>query len=677
MNISLKRIFFFIIILSFYFCDNKKNYDLINHNINDSIVYYNDSIKNLNISDSLKKSLNDKVFELNKFNKNDSIRIKNNDTIAYNYFKLNFFDDYNKVVKYNYTESLKLKDTSRIIKSTINYGHYYLRRNFYDSAFYYFDKSQKLYVASNQLDKSNELAIEKATIQYYKGDYLGSETTIFKSLSFYKKKEDYLKLNTAFTIIGLCKMDLQEYDESIEYLTMASNLSKKMNSNNSTDPILLNNLGLVYFKKEEYQKAIDYYLKIINYPNIETDNFQVYTFAKQFLTYSKFKLGDFKNFQKEYDEIIQNYKELNISLVQPYVQLSEIYEYKNESNKAQEFALEAYNISIKDGLYRDKLLAIKQLANVYPEKSKYYSNEYIKLSDSIAAVDKKVQNTFARIEYRVDELNSENLLLAERNKRLIYYSVIGVLILSMFYFYRWQKQKQKELLLIQEQQKANEEVYSLMINQQNQMDLVKAQEQKRISQELHDAILGKLFGARMNLDYLNGNESEEVKKNKEKYIHEIIQVEKQIRQISHELNDDQKAIINNYQLMIDRLVEEQETILDQKIDYTINTKIPWEKLTAEEKINLYRIFQETFHNINKYAKAKKVTFSLVYNDNKLKINILDDGKGFEMKKITKGIGIKNMKERAKLINAIYTIESEINKGTRTQITLDINPNKEF
>jgi len=307
MNISLKRIFFLIIILSFYFCDNKKNYDLINHNINDSIVYYNDSIKNLNISDSLKKSLNDKVFELNKFNKNDSIRIKNNDTIAYNYFKLNFFDDYNKVVKYNYSESLKLKDTSRIIKSTINYGHYYLRRNFYDSAFYYFDKSQKLYVASNQLDKSNELAIEKATIQYYKGDYLGSETTIFKSLSFYKKKEDYLKLNTAFTIIGLCKMDLQEYDESIEYLTMASNLSKKINSNNSTDPILLNNLGLVYFKKEEYQKAIDYYLKIINYPNIETDNFQVYTFAKQFLTYSKFKLGDFKNFQKEYDEIIQNY----------------------------------------------------------------------------------------------------------------------------------------------------------------------------------------------------------------------------------------------------------------------------------------------------------------------------------------------------------------------------------
>ena len=677
MNFNLKKIFFLIIILSFYFCDNKKKYDLLNHNINDSIVYYNDSIKNLNISDSLKKSLNDKVFKLNNLNKNDSVRIKNNDTIAYNYFKLNYFDDYNKVVKYNYSESLKLKDTSRIIKSTINYGHYYLRRNFYDSAFYYFDKSQKLYVASNQLDKSNELAIEKATIQYYKGDYLGSETTIFKSLSFYKKKGDILKLNTAYTIIGLCKMDLKEYDESIEYLNLALNLSKELNVNNSTDPILLNNIGLVYFKKGDYKKAIEYYLKIINNPDVKTTNLQVFTFAKQFFTYSKFKLGETINFEKEYNEVIKNYNDLNISLVQPYVQLSEIHEEKNDFVKAQELALKAYDISKKDNLFRDKLLAIKQLANVFPDKAKYYSDEYVRLNDSIATIDKKIQNTFARIEYRVDELNNENLLLAERNKQLIYYSVIGILLLSMFYFYRWQKQRQKELLLEQEQKQANEEVYNLMINQQNQMDFVKAQEQKRISQELHDAILGKLFGARMNLDFLNNNESEEIKRDKEKYIQEIIQVEKQIRQISHELNDDQRTIINNYQLMIDKLVEEQEVLLKLKIDYNFNAKIPWEKLTAEEKINLYRIFQETFHNINKYAKAEKVIFSFTLENNKLKINIIDDGIGFNLRRAAKGIGIKNMKERAKLINAIYTIESEIDKGTRTQIILDINPNKEF
>lgn len=216
-----------------------------------------------------------------------------------------------------------------------------------------------------------------------------------------------------------------------------------------------------------------------------------------------------------------------------------------------------------------------------------------------------------------------------------------------------------------------------MINQQSKMDKVKAKEQKRISRELHDGILGKLFGARMNLDYLNSNESEEIKQNKKIYIQEIIDVEKQIRQISHELNDEKRAIINNYQLMIDRLVEKKENLLGIKIDYSCDTKIPWEKLNAEEKINLFRIFQESFHNINKYANAKNVIFSIQYNDKQIVVQIIDDGDGFDLKRAAKGIGIKNMRERAKLIKALYTIESEINKGTKTQIILEINPNKDL
>ncbi|MFT7250802.1 MAG: signal transduction histidine kinase, partial [Flavobacterium sp.] len=166
-------------------------------------------------------------------------------------------------------------------------------------------------------------------------------------------------------------------------------------------------------------------------------------------------------------------------------------------------------------------------------------------------------------------------------------------------------------------------------------------------------------------------------KDKAKYIQEIIQVEKQIRQISHELNDEKLHIINNYQLMIDRLVEEQEKLLKINIDYTCDKKVPWDKLSAEEKINLYRIFQETFHNIYKYANTKSVFFSIIHENNNLKISILDNGKGFNLKKASKGIGVKNMRERANLINAVYTIDSEIKKGTTTQIVLKINPNKEF
>ena len=46
--------------------------------------------------------------------------------------------------------------------------------------------------------------------------------------------------------------------------------------------------------------------------------------------------------------------------------------------------------------------------------------------------------------------------------------------------------------------------------------------------------------------------SEEIKNAKQKYIHEIIEVERQIRQISHELSDDKRAIINNFQLKLQK-----------------------------------------------------------------------------------------------------------------------------
>ena len=670
-----KLICFFVLII-FLSCDDKSTINRDNEILNDSIKETYIKLENAK-SDALRVFLSDKLDYLNSKITNDSIRFNNYDSIIKKTYSLNLLKQNRFIINKALNEYETKKDTIRKLNAYKNLGNYFLKTNKVDSAFIFFDKIEKYYISKNDFVKANEITLKKSLIKYKEGDFLGCETSLFKSLPITKKENNSTLLNVSYTLLGLCKIELKEYDEAFYFLSLAIKNAKDIDADKLSVEIAYNNIGYSFLNKRDYKKALEYYNKIELNDNLKNNNYQVFLYTKQNIAYSKFKLGLNQNFEKEYEAVIEGYNQLNLSPIQPLVQLSEFYETQDNIKKAQELALNAYQISIKQKTYRDKLIALKQLTNVFPEKAKDYSNEYIKLSDSIAAIDKKTQNTFARIEYRVDELNNENLLLAERNQRLIYYFVIGVLLLSMFYFYRWQKQKQREFILVQEQQKANEEVYSLMINQQTQMDYVKAQEQKRISQELHDGVLGKLFGARMNLDYLNSQESEQVKKDKEKYIHEIIQVEKQIRQISHELNDEKQSIINNYQFMIDRLVQEQEKFLNLQIDYVVNTKVPWEKLSAEEKINLYRIFQETFHNIIKYANAKKVIFSIVYSNNNLKISILDDGNGFDVKKIHKGIGIKNMRDRAKLINATLSIDSKINEGTTTQIILKINPNKEF
>lgn len=660
----------------FFSCDNNKEKEISDIVIKDSLDYYFKIIDGSKIDDSIKIKYNKKALKISEKLKEDSLYFKYHFKTARRFYNLNNDGLYKSVVLKTLDRAIKNKDTLSKAKAYLFLGDYYLKLNKNDSAFYFYDRSEINYVTKNDLSKTNDVRLNKAVLQYYEKDFIGCETNIYRTLSFFQKNDKTLSLNVCYTLLGLCQIETKDFDEADENLKLALFYSNKLDVNTRAVETANNNLGILFFNKQDYSTAIKYYDKVIN-EDTKKDLFQIYTYAKQNQRYSRFKLGDIQDFEKDYDEILKNFKELNLSPIQPLTQLSEFYESQNNLLKAQEYALEAYKTSREEKLYRDKLIALKQLTNVFPEKSKYYSAEYIKLSDSIATVDKKTQNTFARIEYRIDELSNENLLLAERNKQIIYFSVIVLLLLSMYYFYKWQKQKQLELLLIQEQQKANEQVYSLLLNQQEQMDKVKIQEQKRISQELHDGVLGKLFGARMNLDFINSQQSEEIKNDKQKYIHEIIEVEKQIRQISHDLNDDKRAIINNFQLLLDKFVENHNLLLNLKIDYSFNKKVPWEKVTAEEKINLYRIIQESFQNIHKYSNAKKVTFTFEYLENKLKITILDDGVGFNTKRASKGIGIKNMKDRAKLINAIYKIESELNKGTKTQIILEINPHKEI
>ncbi len=94
---------------------------------------------------------------------------------------------------------------------------------------------------------------------------------------------------------------------------------------------------------------------------------------------------------------------------------------------------------------------------------------------------------------------------------------------------------------------------------------------------------------------------------------------------------------------------------------TINgTVVPIE---ANTQIILFRILQEFFSNTIKHSKASTLKVVLNYSDSELTITAEDDGVGFEKSDDFMGIGLKNMKTRAKLINSTLTINSAKNEGT--------------
>ena len=73
--------------------------------------------------------------------------------------------------------------------------------------------------------------------------------------------------------------------------------------------------------------------------------------------------------------------------------------------------------------------------------------------------------------------------------------------------------------------------------------------------------------------------------------------------------------------------------------------------------------QETFQNINKYAKATKVEIDFKLKNYFIELKIRDNGVGFDVKKKKKGIGIQNMMNRMKTLKGFMQIDSKPEIGT--------------
>ncbi len=666
-----KYVFWLLVSISLHFISCEKSNDLNKQTeLVDSIVYYNQKIDTINLSDIKNSIYNRKVLSIVKKIKNDSTRIDYYYLVADNFYKNKNLIEFKDVSNLIISEGSEVKDAKAISKGYLNLGDYYLQINKNDSAFYFFDKAEIIFLSKKIYRGANNVRLRKAILQYYGNDFLGCETTIYKSLPYYEKINNQVQLNISYSLLGLCKIETKEFDEGLSFLNLADKYARELSDETGSKQSSINNIALLYFKKGDYKKALEFYSKLNN--NLIKKNFpKIYAYARQYIAFSNYKLGKIDNFNAEYDFVLKECKKLNLSIVEPLIQLSEFYESQKDMAKAQKYALEAYDISVKDKLFREKLLALKQLTNVFPEKAKYYSSEYIKLSDSIATVDKKIQNTFARIEYRVDELNNENELLAQRNKQFIYYTLIGILVLALGVVYFWQKQKQKQLLFANNQQKSNEQIYQLMLDQQVKYEEGRTIEKQRIAQELHDGVMNKLAAIRFNLYALKRDRTDKTIENCLTHVDEIQTVEKEIRTLSHDLSKEVFEKSNNFEAIIQAIYWSNDQDAPN-ISYHFDPKIKWETISAEAKLHCYRIIQESIINCLKYAQAQNCSVSLTLEETIFVIKISDDGIGFDTQKVKSGIGLKNIAERVALLKGKFKILSALNQGTTLFINVPIN-----
>ena len=667
---ALRKIYLLVFLTLFLFNCNKHEDRTSKDNYIQKTKIYLKKIDSTN-SDEEALKLNDTAYITLDKAKNSTDKRNNLNLIIDNYFALGAWNKY----KASSQKLLKLSkssgDSILIAKSHRYLGNYYYNENVLDSSFYHYVKSEKIYKKVNDVDYGVVL-LKKGVVQLNVNDFLGADLSLRKAYSILNKTQEYQRIYATLSSLGSVSSELKEYSRAIFYYEKALEAIKigKLQGYQE-EANSLNNLGLVYSDLKDYKKAIASYRKALSNDKLKSQNPELYSIIVDNLAYSELKSNNFANLPELFYNSLKYKNNLKnqSSKVVVYIHLSEYYSQVKDTLKAIEFSEQAIKGSKKSNIPIFRIASLKQAANVDKKRSVQYSDEYIRISDSLQIAERNSKDRFSRIQFETKEIIQQNDVLANRNRNLLYGFVITFILVALLFIVRAQRARTRELLFKQAQQKANEEIFNLMMSQQSIIDESRNKEKKRLAQDLHDGVLGRMFGLRLNLDSLNSSTDPDAPKKRNELLNELKTIEQDIREISHDLNREKLVLINNFVSIVHNLLEEQKSLHSAAVSYQIDTSINWDKIGNAIKINMYRILQEGLQNINKYAGAKNITVEISGDSENVFLKIQDDGIGFDVHKKSKGIGMQNMISRTNECQGIIDITSKKNHGTRIVITI--------
>jgi signal transduction histidine kinase len=214
--------------------------------------------------------------------------------------------------------------------------------------------------------------------------------------------------------------------------------------------------------------------------------------------------------------------------------------------------------------------------------------------------------------------------------------------------------------------------------QQLASQLIQAQEKerKRVANELHDSLLSELAAMKFLFEgklmlFKKGQLGDPKEFDR---ITELMQkVMKEARGI---MNNLRPSILDEVGLIptIDWHFREYQKVYDH-IQIRKQVEVLEKDIPDVLKIVIFRVLQEALNNFAKHGKGDFVDLSLWKSGNALHLRIQDNGQGFDMGGVQKGMGLESMRERVEISLGSFHIESSEGKGTIIQASWHLPENR--
>jgi len=552
-----------------------------------------------------------------------------------------------------------------------------------------------IYQQSNELDKA-KTSFEKAIALCRKYDKklqaYQMQDNMADVLLYQGKKDEALKL----------KLEARDYFSEIK----------------DTNSILIAQFGIGYIHQEsnELERAKQMYLNSINYnyfaPTIiethgnlgivynrlnqlDSAEFHLLKAGEMGKDYAMFyldnqiALAEVMQKRGKKDEALQimlsvhNDFDKNSSEKSYYylkVLIAEAYEEKGNLAQAKIYLSQANQLIEKGTIHQKERIGnigrrIYRNGNNY-KKALFYSDIYHSAKDSINSA--RVDSNYNTIQGKYDVAKKQETIdkqkIRIRNYGIGLLLLLGIGSIALLSFYNFRKQSQlKDKISLQEAQAKTAEIEKLKKENKiiSMASMLEGQEEerKRIAQDLHDNIGTLMTTIKMKfLSIQKEIESIQQMNIAEELDGMINNASQEVRRISHRMTP---KILEHAGLF--GSVQELET---QLIENGIEVKSSIEDLKeiSEEKVslNIYRIIQEIYNNIQKHSEATKVSVVCSIDDNIITLRIRDNGKGISIEEWENKstLGLNGIKDRVAYLNGeIKRIEDS---GTHFKISIPIS-----
>ncbi len=544
----------------------------------------------------------------------------------------------------------KLKDENGIASLHFKMGTVYHKKTQLDSAMSYYLKALKYYEATGNKVLTNSAQSNIGALHFNQKNYSEAMSYFEKNITFFRKNNE-LKL-LANAMVNKASIQLIQRDTLAAQNTLMESISISKSINTiETLGSAYNNLSEIYLaqgKIKEAKEALSLSLKYREDANLNAD-----------IASSKLTMAGLQNATGNFNAARELLKELK-----PY--------YLKEDIKEKLATLYLQN-------------SINFSATRNFDSAQYYTQAYTRIQDEVYGENAmKVTNELEekyQTEKKENQILEQRAQLAEKDLEVrqkntwMYggFSLAILLGLLGYLLYNQQKLKNRQLTKEAELQTALSKIET-----QN-----KLQEQRlRISRDLHDNIGSQLTFVTSSIDNLKYA----LEGSNEKITQKLGIISEFTTQTIYELRDTiwamnkTKITSEDLQVRIANFMDKAgKAAADVSFNFKVGDGVSNRVFTSIQGMNMYRIIQESVNNSLKYANAKNISVRIektpkkTTNNDKhtsshdLKIEIEDDGIGFNENTIEAGNGLSNIKKRARDIGGDATIASVEGKGTFTRV----------